>query len=200
MEAKKTTALGAYAEAFAKAAKKVTLIAALALGTAGCATMGPYVTGTYPAGGQYGNPTYGQGNYNQGLPRAYQISYQAPRAPWATDPAFQREVSITFQQAHNNVRIQYATFQSRMATCNATYARAMEYNNRQTEYERRDGVTWAEAANAGARINLANANLNHCRVSAETTLQSSYLYQQQNFDRNVETLNKKYARQYGVQW
>ena len=196
MEAKKTTAL----EAFTKAAKKVSLIAALALGTAGCVTTGPYVTGTYPAGGQYGNPTYGQGNYNQGVPRGYQISYQAPRAPWANDPTFQQEVSINLQRANNNIRLQYANFQSRMATCNASYARAIESNNRQMEYARRDGVSWTEAATSGARINSANATLNHCRVSAETTFQTSHLNQQQTFDRTVETLNKKYARQYGVKW
>lgn len=196
MDAKKTTAL----EAFAKAAKKATLIAALALGTAGCVTTGPYVTGTYPAGGQYGNPTYGQGNYNQGVPRGYQITYQAPRAPWANDPSFQHEVRINLQQANNNVRLQYANFQSRMASCNASYARALESNNRQMERDRRDGVNWTEAANSGARINSANASLNQCRVNAETTFQRAHLTQQQTFDRSVETLNRKYARQYGVKW
>lgn len=187
-------------ELFSKAARKITLIAALAAGVTGCATMDQFVTASYSAGGQYGSPTYGQGNYGQGLPRGYQISYQPPRAPWASDPSFQREVSITLQQANNNIRMQYATFQSSMANCNTSYAYAIESNNRQMQYARQNGVSWAEAANSGARINSANATLNYCRVSAETSFQSNYLYQQQSFDQNLDGLNRKYAQRYGVKW
>ncbi|MDP2205430.1 MAG: hypothetical protein Q8K65_03920 [Alphaproteobacteria bacterium] len=196
MDFKKHTCL----ETFAKAAKKVTLIAALAIGTTGCMTTGSFMSGTYPAGSQYGNPTLGQGSFNQGVPRGYQISYQAPRAPWATDPTFQREVSISLQQANNSVRMQYATFQSSVANCNASYAYAIQANNQQMQYARQNGVSWTEAANSGARINSANASLNYCRVSAETTFQSNHLYQQQAFDNNLENLNRKYAQRYGVKW
>lgn len=189
--------------ALVSAFRKVALVGVAALGLSGCVTTGPYVSGPYSAGGQYGSPVYGQtgyGGYSQSAPRGYQISYQAPRAPWANDPAFRREVSINLQQANNTVRVQYANFQSRMAQCNATYTNALNSNNRQMQHNRRNGVTWTEAANSGARINSANANLNMCRVNAETNFQRTYLNQQQSFDRGVENLNRKYARQYGVKW
>jgi hypothetical protein len=178
--------------------RKVALLGVAVFGLAGCVTTGPYVSGTYPAGGQYGSPVYGQGSYHQGVPRAYQITYQPPRAPWANDPAFQQEVSINLQRANNTVRLQYANFQSRLAQCNANYTRALDANNRQMQNARRNGVSWTEAATSGARINAANATFNQCRVNAETGFQSSFLNQQQSFDRTIENLNRKYGRQYGV--
>lgn len=181
-----------------KSFAKVAAAGAMALSLSACVTTGPYVTGTYPtAGGQFGNPAY---SYNQGVPRQYQITYQAPRAPWANDPMFQREVSLAHQQANNNVRQQYANFNARVATCNANYSRAIQNNQRQVERDKRDGFSWTEAMNSGTRLNVANATLNSCRVNAETAFQRSHLSQQQSFDRTVQTLNTRYARQYGVRW
>ncbi|HCS22369.1 MAG TPA: hypothetical protein DIW20_01360, partial [Rhodospirillaceae bacterium] len=190
MEPKKTSRI----EAFAKAAKKVVLISALALGTTGCVT-----TGIYSGGGQYGSPTYGQSSYNT-APRGYQITYSVPRAPWANDPSFNREVSMYHSQASSNVRLQYSRYQSRLATCNASFTRGISNNQRQIQRDRRDGTSWIEAMGTGARINQTNATYDQCRISAQATFERSYMSQQQTFDRQVETLNKKYARQYGVSW
>lgn len=189
--------------ALVSAFRKVALVGVAALGLSGCVTMDPFVSGPYSAGSQYGSPVYGQtgyGGYSQSAPRGFQVSYQPPRAPWANDPTFRREVSISMQQANANLRMQHANYQTRIANCNANFARSMESNNRQAQNARRNGGGWAQTANTGARINVTNATLNQCRVSAETGFQNSQISQQQTFDRNVENLNRKYARQYGVRW
>lgn len=185
--------------ALLRAFRKVAFVGVASLALAGCVTTGPYVSGPYPGGGQYGSPTTGQGGYNN-APRGYEISYQAPRAPWANDPAFNREVDIYLRQANNNVRQQYANYQSRLATCNTNYTRALGNNQRQAERDRRNGSGWTGTVNSGARLNQATAAFNQCRVNAETAFERSHLNQQQSFDRNVENLNRKYARQYGVRW
>lgn len=190
MEPKKSSHL----EAFAKAAKKTVLISALALGTAGCVT-----TGVYPGAGQYGSPVHGQGVYNTS-PRGYQITYTPPRAPWTNDPSFNREVSMELAEANMQVRLRYSNYQTRIANCNASFTRGVANNQRQIERNRRDGTSWIEAMGTGARINQTNATFEQCRINAQTAFQRSYISEQQSFNRQVETLNRKYARQYGVNW
>lgn len=181
---------GSLMKSFCKAA----LVAVAAVGLSGCVT-----TGVYPGAGQYGSPVHGQGVYNTS-PRGYQITYSVPRAPWANDPSFNREVSMYYSQANSNVRLQYSNYQTRLANCNASFTRGVANNQRQIERDRRDGTTWIEAMGTGARINQTNATYDQCRINAQASFERSYLSQQQTFDRQVETLNRKYARQYGVNW
>ena len=203
MEAKKNSLV----QEFGKHARKVAmggLLVASSMGLSGClATTGGmgYVSAPYAAGGQYVNPSIGH-NVGVGTQRGgYAITYSPPRAPWANDRSFRNEVSVQLQLANNQVRRAQSTYQTRMATCSQQFTNSVGRNSDRMERQRdRGGMDWTDYMNSGANINSTNARYNNCRVSAQTTFEMTVLRQQQGFDRGVENLNRKYARQYGVKW
>lgn len=204
MEAKKKSLM----QEFGKCARKVAMggmLAASAMGLGGCMVttggMG-YVSAPYAAGGQYVNPSYGH-NVGVGTQRGqYAITYTPPRAPWANDQGFRHEVSIELQMANNTMQRNHANYQSRLAQCSASFATSTNRNSDYMQRQRnsRNGTDWTDYMNSGARINATNARYNQCRINAQTSFQTQYLNQQKSFNNKVETLNKKYARQYGVRW
>lgn len=203
MEAKKKSLV----QEFGKHARKIAmggLLAASAMGLSGCMVttggMG-YVSSPYAAGGQYVNPTYGHQAGTQMQRGGYAITYSPPRAPWANDPAFRSEVSLELQQANNDVRRAQSTYQTRMAACSSRFVSSNSRNVDRMDRQRdRGDFDWMDYMNSGARINSTNANYNQCRINAQTGFETAVLREQQGFNRSVETLNKKYARQYGVKW
>lgn len=202
MEAKKNSLM----QEFGKHARKLAatgLLAASAMSLGGCMVttggMG-YVTSPYAAGGQYVNPTYGH-NVGSNMQRGYAITYSPPRAPWANDPGFRNEVSIQLQLANNDVRRAQSTYQTGMANCSSRFASSTSRNSDYMARQRnRGGMDWMDYMNSGARINSTNANYNQCRVNVQTRFETTVLREQQSFNRTVDNLNRKYARQYGVKW
>lgn len=202
MEAKKNSLM----QEFGKHARKVAmggLLVASAMGLGGCAvTTGGvgYVSSPYAGAGQYVNPSYGH-NVGANTQRGYAITYTPQRTPWANDRMFLSEVSIQLQQSNNDVRRAQSSYQTNMASCSARFMNSTSRNSDRIQRQRERGdMDWIDYMNSGARINSTNAAYNQCRVNAQTRFETTVLREQQSFNRSVDQLNRKYARQYGVKW
>lgn len=185
-----------------KAFRKVALVGTLAaasLGLGGCVTTGGFVSPAYNTGAQFGSPVYGQANY-QNNQTGYGVSYTPPRAPWANDPGFRQQVATYMQLANSEIRSEYADYQTRASRCDSRYASNLNRNSRQIQRDRRDGFSLGDALNTGTRMNATQAQYNQCRIQAQASFQRAVLSEQQSFDRQVENLNRTYARKYGVRW
>lgn len=182
MEAKK----GALQKAFKNLRKTaVVLVAGVAL--SGCmVTTG----GMYQGGGVFGN----NNAYNQ--PRGYSVSYTPSNVAWANDPNYRQEVQLGITQSNLDIRQYQAQYQVNMARCNSSFSANMSRNAQASERARRNGTTMSERMLNGARWNQTSADFNACKVRTETYFQQQLISEQQQFNRYVDGLNRKYQRLY----
>lgn len=180
MEAKK----GALQKAF-KNLRKAAIVLVAGVALTGCAT-----TGIYQGGGTFGN----NDAYNQS--RGYSVTYTPSRVPWANDPNYRQEVQLAMTRANLDIRQYHAQYQVNIARCNSSFSTSASRNAQASERARRNGTTFGERMANGARWNQTSANFNACKVRAETTFQQGLINKQLQFNRTVETLDRKYQRSY----
>jgi len=180
---------GALQKAF-KNLRKTALVVVAGVSLSGCVT-----TGVYQSGGIFGNSNGYSNSYN--MPRGYAVTYTPSRVPWANDPNYRQEVQLAVRSANLDIQSAYNYYQSSVASCNASYARAASSNARASEYARRNGTNIWERMENGARWNKASADFNYCKVQAETRFERTRISEQQEFDRALERLDTKYKRAYG---
>lgn len=177
---------GALKNAF-KGLRKVALVAVAGVSLTGCmATMG-----TYSGGGVFGN----NNAYNQ--PRGYSVTYTPSRVPWANDPNYRQEVQLAITSANMDIRQAQSSYQVAMASCNSRFSSSISRNASASERARRNGTTFGERMQSGARWNQTTADFNNCKVRAETRFQQTLIREQQYFNRDIERLDTKYKRAYG---
>ena len=176
---------GALKNAF-KGIRNAALVTVAGLSLAGCVT-----TGIYPGTGTYGN----NNAYNQ--PRGYSVTYTPSRVPWANDPMYRQEVQLAITEANMDIRQAYSTYQLSIANCNSRFSSNISRNARASERARRDGTTFGERMQSGARWKQTSAEFNNCKVRAETRFQQTLIREQQYFNRDIERLDTKYKRAYG---
>jgi hypothetical protein len=176
---------GGLKQAF-KNLRKTALVIVAGVTLTGCAT-----TGMYTGGGTYGN----NNAYNQ--PRGYSVTYTPSRVPWANDPNYRQEVQLAMTEANMDIRQAYSTYQVNLANCNSRFTSNISRNAQANERARRDGTTFGERMQNGARWNQTTADFNNCKVRAETRFQQTLIREQQSFNSAVNRLDTKYKRAYG---
>lgn len=186
MELKRGTLQKIFGENALKAAKKITLVAALALGTTGCGT-----TGLYSGGGTFG--------YQQPSQQAQQVlSYQPnPRLPWANDANYREEIRLAQLQGSLRIQQYEATARQNLAYCNSTYSSSMQSNAQYDKYYNKNASIWDRMA-SGTRYSQASTNYETCKTNATVSFQQSVLYERQSFNSTIDGLNNKYKYQYGI--
>ena len=182
MEFKKGTLKDAF-----KGLRKAALVTVAGLSLTGCVTTGMYT----------GAGTFGNNNAYNNQPRGYSVTYTPSRVPWANDPSYRQEVQLAITEANMDIRQAYSTYQVNLANCNSRFTSSISRNASASERARRDGTTFGERMQSGARWNQTSADFNNCKVRAETRFQQTLIREQQYFNRDVERLDTKYKRAYG---
>lgn len=182
MEAKK----GALKKAF-KNLRRTAVVLVAGVTLSGCmVTTG----GLYQGGGTFGN----NNAYNQ--TRGYSVTYTPSNVAWANDPNYRQEVQLGITQSNLDIRQYQAQYQVNMARCNSYFSSSMSRNARASERASRDGTTFGERLANGARWSQTSADFNACKVRTETRFQQQLIAEQQQFNRYVDGLNRKYQRLY----
>jgi len=106
---------------------------------------------------------------------------------------------VRYGQVTANLTIQQlqAKYRSDVASCNSRFSNFLARHEDLNEWARRDGMTFNERLQSGARLNQASASFNACKVYAEANFREGVLAQQQRFNNWVHRLDNKYAPRYG---